>query len=767
MNVNKSKLLFIFQLFILTWTATGQVNTERFTLPQVLAIIENRYNVTFSYMVDDVSDLKAKIPSETLKLEESLIDLELQLPLTFLVLKNTIAIQKRSDTPIANQALDEVLITQYLARGITLKTNGTVDIKPKEFEIIPGLSEPDVLASVKSLPGISSTDESVTNLNIRGGTNDQNLILWDGIKMYQSGHFFGMISAFDPYNINKINITKNGTSASMGDGVSGTIDMILDQNPASILKGSAGFNLLQGSSQLEIPITKKLGVHLSARRSITDVLETATYKSYFDRVFQDTEVTNKTNTLDRSVMDNQKFYFYDISGKLLYNISDKDKISASFITINNEFNFLEQAENSTLNQTLESGLKQQNNAGNLIYKRQWNNSFQTKISGYLSNYKLSGINFDINNNQRLDQFNEVLDLGLKLDGTYSLSTSQKLLAGYQFNETGVTNAVNVNAPPLFNFIKSVLRVHAIYAEYSRKNETTNIAVGFRATTYPKLSETFIEPRLNASWQLLDNFRLHLLGELKHQSTSQIIQQSNDFLGIIKRRWVIANNDDVAILQSQQVSLGSTYNYNKWLISVEGYFKYVKGINSRSQGFRNQFQFVNTNGEYQVKGIDFLIQKRYKSLRSWLGYSVSKNTYTFDELNNGEAFDNSVDMRHAITFNNSYTFNKLSVAIGFNWHTGIPTTTVLSENQSPVSTSELQFNSPNGDRLASFFRTDVALHYSLKISKSLKSTIGLSIWNVLNQKQTIDRYYANIDGVASQFEQESLGLTPNVSVRLYF
>ena len=125
------------------------------------------------------------------------------------------------------------------------------------------------------------------------------------------------------------------------------------------------------------------------------------------------------------------------------------------------------------------------------------------------------------------------------------------------------------------------------------------------------------------------------------------------------------------------------------------------------------------------------------------------------------------MRHAITFNNSYTFKKLSLAIGFNWHTGIPTTTILSENQSPVSTSELQFNNPNGDRLASFFRTDVALNYSLKVSKSLKSTIGLSVWNVLNQKQTIDRYYANIDGVASQFEQESLGLTPNVSVRLYF
>lgn len=752
---------------MLSWTITGQTNTNSKPLPQVLSILEEHFNVTFSYIVDEVFELNATIPSQTLKLEESLKNLELQLPLTFIKLENTIVIQKRSSSFLNNQTLDEVLITQYLARGITLNTNGSITIKPRDFEIIPGLSEPDVLASVKSLPGISSTDESVTNLNIRGGTNDQNLILWDGIKMYQSGHFFGMISAFDPYIISKINVTKNGTSAKMGDGVSGTIEMMLDQEPNTTFEGSAGFNLLAGSALVKIPLSKKIALQLSARRSITDYLETTTYSQYFDRVFQDTEVTNYNSQVDSSVMDNQEFYFYDINGKLLFDISEKNKLSASFITINNEFNFLEQAENTSINKALESGLKQQNNAGNLAFKRQWNSKFSTNISGYLSNYKLSGVNYDIINDQRLDQFNEVLDLGIKLDGIYSLSVSQKLRAGYQFNETGVTNAINVNTPPFYKFVKKVLRSHAGYLEYNRTSNSSNLAFGLRATNYPKFSETFIEPRVNASWQFLENFRLHLLGELKHQATSQIIQQSNDFLGIIKRRWVIANNDDVAVLQSQQISLGSTFNYNKWLISVEGYFKNVAGINSRSQGFRNQLQFENTNGEYQVKGVDFLIQKRYRSLRSWLGYSLSENTCTFEELNDGESFPNSVDTRHSITFNNSYTFNKLSAAVGINWHTGIPTTTVLAETSSPFSSSELQFNSPNNDQLNSFFRTDVALNYSLKVSKTLKGKIGISVWNVFNQQQVIERYYANIGGETAQFEQKSLGLTPNLSVRLFF
>ncbi|MFT7073320.1 hypothetical protein [Patiriisocius sp. Uisw_017] len=144
----------------------------------------------------------------------------------------------------------------------------------------------------------------------------------------------------------------------------------------------------------------------------------------------------------------------------------------------------------------------------------------------------------------------MLDLGVKIDGDYAISSSQKLIAEYQFSETGVTKPVGLNEPPLFNSIKRVLDTHAGYVEYNRSSKQTNIALGVRATNYPKFSKTFIEPLVNASWQFLENVRLRLLGELKHQATTQIIQQSNDFLGIIRRRWVIANNDDIAIVQSR-------------------------------------------------------------------------------------------------------------------------------------------------------------------------------------------------------------------------
>ena len=91
------------------------------------------------------------------------------------------------------QPLSEVVISNYITSGINKINNGSYEIDFTNFDILPGLIDNDVLQSVQAFPGIQSVNETVSNINIRGGTHDQNLILWDGIKMYQSGHFFGLI----------------------------------------------------------------------------------------------------------------------------------------------------------------------------------------------------------------------------------------------------------------------------------------------------------------------------------------------------------------------------------------------------------------------------------------------------------------------------------------------------------------------------------------------------------------------------------------------
>ena len=96
--------------------------------------------------------------------------------------------------------------------------------------------------------------------------------------------------------------------------------------------------------------------------------------------------------------------------------------------------------------------------------------------------------------------------------------------------------------------------------------------------------------------------MEILGEFKHQTTSQTVDLQNDFLGIENRRWVLANSNTetinangklifpVPVLRSKQASAGLHYNKKQFLISAEAFIKNVDGITSRSQSFQNQFQF---------------------------------------------------------------------------------------------------------------------------------------------------------------------------------
>ena len=142
------------------------------------------------------------------------------------------------------EQLSEVILKSYIIKGIDKVIDGSFNINFTDFDILPGLIEPDVLHTVQSLPGILSVDETVSNINIRGGSHDQNLITWDGIKMYQSGHFFGLISIFNPLMTSQVNLIKNGTSAEFTDGVSGTIAMKSSNEINPKFQGSAGGNLI-------------------------------------------------------------------------------------------------------------------------------------------------------------------------------------------------------------------------------------------------------------------------------------------------------------------------------------------------------------------------------------------------------------------------------------------------------------------------------------------------------------------------------------------
>lgn len=744
---------------------------ELLPLPKVLDTLQTRYSVSFSYFDSTIQNTSAPIPKASLTLEKALSFLNQNTQLHFLNLGNgQVVIQKGNQTalkkPFITQVLDEILITNYLTKGINLNKHGSITIDPENFGILPGLIEPDILQTIQSLPGINSVDETVSNLNIRGGTHDQNLILWDGIKMYQSGHFFGLISAFNPYLTDNVSVIKNGTSAQYTDGVSGTINMRLNDTITGQSEAGLGINSIYLDGYFKTPLSKKLELQLSARRSITDWIETPTYNQYFERIFQDTDVTNNQQAINQTITKNEAFYFYDVSGKLLYDLSKKDKLRLSFLTVNNNLDYLEQATINDDEKALRSGLTQSNFASGLEYKRYWSNRFTSTLHIYATKYELEATNYDLVNDQRLIQENDVLDTGLKLNTSYNFNKNINWHNGYQFFEVGVGNLQNVNNPTFNSYTKEVVRTHALYSEVDATSNTskTHLRLGIRGNYYDKFNTFNFEPRLSFSQQVSRYFRVEVLGEFKSQATSQIIDLQNDFLGIEKRRWTLSNNQDRPLVKSKQASLGIHYKRNRLVMNAVAYFKKVDGITTRGQGFQNQYQFVNAIGNYQVFGADFLINRQFDKGSAWLSYSYSENDYTFNSLNDGNPFPNNLDITHNLTFAGTYTINRFNFALGVNWHSGRPTT--LLQDSTPVNGTP-NFGRPNQHQLEDYFRTDFSSTYSFDISKTSKGKVGLSIWNLFNQKYTLSRYYSVNNNSINTIEKTALGMTPNVSFRITF
>ncbi|MGS2727376.1 TonB-dependent receptor plug domain-containing protein [Psychroserpens sp. BH13MA-6] len=769
---NKGVTYFIILLFLLNIVKGLAQNRSKDPIPlvDILTTLENRFNTNFTYLDQTIEGKTAFLPKDNLTLEEALLFLKSETNLDFIIVSSTNIVISKRINPLSDfitQKLEEVIITNFLTKGISKKSDGKISIATEDFGILPGLIEPDILQSIQALPGIMSVDERVSNINVRGGSHDQNLILWDGIKMYQSGHFFGLVSAFNPYLTKSVNISKNGTSVKFGDGVSSVIDMQHSNSLDQEFKAGVGFNLIHADGFAKIPLNDQAEFQISARRSVTDFIFTPTYDQYLQRVFQDSDFSNTQAGSSEVISNNERFYFYDVATKFLYDITDQDQFRFNFLTINNSLTY-DQQPNDTSQEPLKNSLIQNNFATGLEYLKYWNSKLTTTAQLYYTNYDLTATNFDVVNNQQFDQDNQVSDLGVKINATNHIDEHLKLHGGYQFSEVIISNAEETDNPSIINFVKEVNRTHSIYgeAEFTSSNRNTYARIGLRTNYIEKFSEFFTEPRLSVSHKLNNDFRLEILAELKSQTTSQIIDLQNDFLGIEKRRWILSNNEDIPIIKSVQGAFGIHYNKNKLLISAEAFIKDVEGITSRSQGFQNQFQLVNAIGKYQVRGIDFLINKQFESFSTWLSYSYSNNDYNFDTLNDGQRFPNNLDIRHAATFAGTYTIDDLKLALGVNWHSGKPQTrpTSIQNNDDNL----INYEAPNSSRLSDYFRADISATYALKFSNKRNASIGLSVWNVFDRKNVINTYYVqNSNNEIITVENLSLGITPNVSFRIHF
>lgn len=823
----------------------AQKANEKIPLTGIIPIIEQQFNVKFSYAVEDVAGITVEKPSSTLTLQETIDYLNSTILLNFKALDNRyvtvsvlnktipisgLVLSEDSKTPLmratittnsrvvltnkkgafniesvplnatvsisymgyqsrqftanelfavqntgkeillktSTEELNPVLVNVYLTPGLQKYLDGSTVLNTKKFGILPGLIEPDVLQSVQALPGVESTNESIANINVRGGTNDQNLMIWDNIKMYHSGHFFGLISAYNPNLTNKVIVTKNGTSAEYSDGVSSTINMFTNDKINTDVSGGAGINLINADAFLAIPLAENLEIDISGRRSITDIFNTPTFTNYYKRSFQDSDI----NADNRQKNTNSDFYFYDFTAKILFDLNKKHQFRANLIGINNALDYTEFNSNSSNTETKASTLSQKNIGYGGNWKALWNSKWSTNFISYYSKYNIDATDFRVETNQRQTEANEVLETGTKLNVHYKTTEHLNLLGGYQFNETGMLNQTTVSAPSYSSTKKDVLLNHALFAEGEYHKNNTYFRLGVRLNYFQKFQKLLVEPRINIRQQLSDAFALKLEGELKNQTATQIIDFDDDFLGVEKRRWVLVNEESIPIATSQQVSFGVEYNTSRLHIDLSGFYKIVDGITASNQGFYNNFQYQKAHGSYTAKGIEFLANKTADRYSVWTSYTFSINNYEFESFT-PSTFPNNADIRHSVSMGFNYDVLKnIKLSVGGIWRNGQPYTIPLAGNETVKNgnTTVVNYDSPNSKNLDNFMRLDASFSYNFTLSTGIKGIFRAGVINATNEGNIINRYYKvdpNNSDATIKVDNKSLGMTPNVSFRVNF
>jgi hypothetical protein len=672
--------------------------------------------------------------------------------------------------------LPTVLLNSYLTKGISRNAEGSISISKKDFEILPSLIDTDVLKIAQVLPGVDSFNETASNINIRGGKSDEVLLLWDGIRMYQSGHFFGLISAFNPNLTQNVMIYKNGTHPRYGESVSGVISMESDTEIPENVTGAASVDFISAQFYAKIPASERFAFHLSGRTSINTGLGNPVYNQFFKRVFQNTVVTNfQTNTIEGLRSTDEAFNFYDINGKAIWQLSNKDRLQYSFLTIFNKLQFTERITGDNALSKNVSELKQQTLVHGLSWERDWSTKFLSKFVYSSSNYVNNGGNQNVDTGQTQSQRNEVTENEFMLELVYNFNTDLSLSAGYQHTETDI---MDENSPFEINEIfssKDALTANGFFVNSKWKffEKSSILTAGIRLTDYPGLEQQFFEPRINFYQKINSDFSITVSAEQKHQAIIQSTDIRNNLLGIENQRWIILGPENTTILENKQFGIGGTFKKGGWVFSAEGFYKMVEGLNSANQGFRNQLIDAEAPGSYDVHGIEVSISKKTENFDAWLSYTYLDNEFTFDGIT-PSSFRSNYDIAHTLSLALSHKWKSFLFSLGTSFHSGIPFTAPVDGNAIVFAGGDpvINFKSPNSDTLEEFFRTDFSAGYTLQLDETFTGKINLGLVNIFNRKNSLDTYYVldeDVEGnpVLNRVQQFSLGFTPNVSLKLLF
>lgn len=652
-----------------------------------------------------------------------------------------------------DQNLTQVIVAQKRfqdAPGSHINSTnlGKVQLNIDELKSLPAfLGEIDLVKSIQLIPGVKNIGEGSTNLYVRGGAADQNLMLLDEAPVYNPSHLMGFFSVFNQDALHSVDFYKGNFPSKYGGRLSSVMDIRMREGNLREWQIAGGIGTTSARVTVEGPLVpEKSSLIISARR---------TYADFFLKLSAD-EYTRQTS-----------LYFYDLNAKFNYRISDKDRIYFSGY-FGRDLNKIRSLQYSI-------------DWGNTTGTFRWNHVFGDKL---FSNLSLIASNYDYLID--LPQVDlpfawraRISDYALKYDLSHYLHPAMELQYGvhstfHHFRPGESPNrqeesVVRSNALENAFYINNRHQIsRRLLVEYGLRTSFFHLMGPATVDPEDQMSQKYhpagsiyktywgLEPRLNARFLFSENFSLKAGYSRNNQYLNLL---SNLSLGFNVFDIWIPSSLKVKPQQSDQYSLGLFFDSKNHTLnySLEGYYKKMRG----QIAFRDHSRLIlNKNiedelltGTGQTYGLEAMVRKSHGRLKGWLGYTYSRSKLEIPGINGGNSFSSAQDQPHQFNFSASYQVNRRwSLSANFIYATGRPVTLPLESYWYDNRIVEV-YGDRNAHRLPDYHRLDLSANlYRKKEKGKNQSYWTFSVYNIYDRHNAATAFVSR--------ELQDLGVVAN-------
>ncbi|MEG2336479.1 MAG: carboxypeptidase-like regulatory domain-containing protein [Bacteroidales bacterium] len=674
------------------------------------------------------------------------------------------------------EILDGVEVVAKQAR----KSFNIATLSVNEIINIPNLTgKPDVLKALQLQPGIRSQSEMSSVTLVRGGNPGENLYLLDNTPLIYVHHIGGYMSVFNTDMISDVEVYKGSFPAKYGERLSSIINISQKEGDKSELNGSLSVGLSDISFSIEGPTKlKNSSFIITGRKTLIDLFYICA-----------------TGGLDSKSDLFLTYGFHDINGKFSWSPNRKHSLHFNIYQGDDYLAILPKI--GRKNQTRVSNIW-----GNWLAAADWSyisssNLFIKNTLSYtsyrLKNSTLIRLEDEITgeeikrNNYKMRS--SVQDVSLRSDANYLISNNWNLDFGLKFSylkfvpsQFESTLKADKNAIDKSDAFESAIYL-SNKLQFFKKLDAD---IGLRLVNYTnnEICNFSLEPRVSISY----NFRRHNTLNVSYMRVSQNAQLIYNTGSLTSNEIYIPSGKGIPISFSHQISLGWSMDFKQEMFAIEAnvYYKTLDHLTTYKEGYSYSSgdmywrEKLETGGRGIAKGFELIFKKQKGKWTGFVGYSLSKSTRQFDNINGGKSYAFDFDSPHIVSLSVGYQISeKWSVGATWQYQSGIPFTPVIGRHNGIDVNPEtgeylpyeiLIYGDKNSGRMRAYHRLDFAFKYQKYTKKRHNKTEWtFGIYNAYNRQNPYFYYYDSPDnvnaGIFSTYNPRTEEFSPMVLYQL--